>query len=234
MKLLVVEDSRRLREALASGLRRLGYAVDTAEDGETGWLLAISGNYDVVILDLMLPKLDGLSVLRRLRERGNNVNVLILTAKDAVPDRVAGLRTGADDYLPKPFAFEELVARVEALVRRKHGTKNPRIVVGDLVVDTAARSVSLRGQQVNLTAREYAILEYLAIHRGRVVTKRQLEDAVYDERVEVGSNVIESAISILRRKIDRPGAPSFIQTRRGFGYVLIAPEEAASVQESVT
>ena len=118
-------------------------------------------------------------------------------------------------------------------MRRKHGTKNPRIVVGDLVVDTAARSVSLRGQQVNLTAREYAILEYLAIHRGRVVTKRQLEDAVYDERVEVGSNVIESAISILRRKIDRPGAPSFIQTRRGFGYVLIAPEEADSVWESV-
>ncbi|AXA36054.1 MAG: DNA-binding response regulator [Candidatus Hydrogenedentota bacterium] len=233
MKLLVVEDSRRLREALASGLRRVGYAVDTAEDGETGWLLAVSGNYDVVILDLMLPKLDGLTVLRRLRERGNNVNVLVLTAKDAVPDRVAGLRTGADDYLPKPFAFEELVARIEALVRRKHGTKNPRIVVGDLVVDTAARSVSLRGQQVNLTAREYAILEYLAIHRGRVVTKRQLEDAVYDERVEVGSNVIESAISILRRKIDRPGAPSFIQTRRGFGYVLIAPEEADSVWESV-
>ncbi|MCX7964727.1 MAG: response regulator transcription factor [Candidatus Sumerlaea chitinivorans] len=233
MKLLVVEDSRRLREALASGLRRVGYAVDTAEDGETGWLLAVSGNYDVVILDLMLPKLDGLTVLRRLRERGNNVNVLVLTAKDAVPDRVAGLRTGADDYLPKPFAFEELVARIEALVRRKHGTKNPRIVVGDLVVDTAARSVSLRGQQVNLTAREYAILEYLAIHRGRVVTKRQLEDAVYDERVEVGSNVIESAISILRRKIDRPGAPSFIQTRRGFGYVLIAPEEADSVRESV-
>ncbi len=233
MKLLVVEDSRRLREALASGLRRVGYAVDTAEDGETGWLLAVSGNYDVVILDLMLPKLDGLTVLRRLRERGNNVNVLVLTAKDAVPDRVAGLRTGADDYLPKPFAFEELVARIEALVRRKHGTKNPRIVVGDLVVDTAARSVSLRGQQVNLTAREYAILEYLAIHRGRAVTKRQLEDAVYDERVEVGSNVIESAISILRRKIDRPGAPSFIQTRRGFGYVLIAPEEADSVWESV-
>jgi DNA-binding response OmpR family regulator len=231
MKLLLIEDSRRLRTSLTTGLRRLGFAVDEAADGEEGLMLARSGNYDVVILDLMLPKLDGISVLRRLREAGSTVNVLILTAKDAVPDRVAGLRAGADDYLPKPFAFDELVARIQALTRRKHGTRNPRIEVADLVVDTTAMTVTVSGSSVTLTAREYSLIEYLALRRGQIVTRRQIEDALYDERIELGSNAVDSAICALRRKIDRPDKASLIQTRRGLGYTLSptdSPDEEPS------
>lgn len=223
MRLLLVEDSRRLQRSIATGLRRAGFAVDVAGDGEEGLALAEAGTYDVVVLDLMLPRLDGLSVLRQLRAGGRDTHVLILTARDRVEDRVTGLRAGADDFLVKPFAFEELLARVQALVRRRHGRKNPLIRVGALEIDTAARTVRRAGEPLPLTAREYAILEYLAARGGQVVTRGEIEDHVYDGRAEISSNAVDSAICALRRRIDMPGQPSLIETRRGQGYVLQEP-----------
>lgn len=226
MKILLIEDSRRLREALVTGLKRLGYTVADASDGEEGYRLASTGSYDVIVLDLMLPKMDGLTVLRRLREHKCDSNILILSARDAVEHRVEGLRSGADDYLVKPFSFNELVARIQALVRRRFGVKNPRIEVGPLVIDTSGRVVYVDGEPVTLTAREYALLEYLALHRDRVVSRLQIEEALYEDRTALASNSIESAICLLRRKIDRPGRRSLIQTRRGLGYILTAPDYA--------
>ena len=174
----------------------------------------------MIVLDLMLPKLDGLAVLDRLRSRGKNTHVLILTAKDTVADRVRGLQMGGDDYLVKPFAFEELLARIQALVRRCHSQKDPVIRVGPLEIDTSARSVTLRGSPVGLTPREYALLEYLARRQGAVVSRTEIEAHIYDDAAELMSNVVDSAVCALRRKIDVPEQPSLIQTRRGMGYVL--------------
>lgn len=232
MKLLLIEDSRRLREMLIAGMRKLGYAIDGATDGDEGIRLARTHEYDVIILDLMLPGIDGLTLLRRLRDEGNSVHVLILTAKDAVPDRVAGLRAGADDYLPKPFAFDELVARVQALARRRYGAKSPTIQLGELRIDLSARRAFRADEEVVLTGREFALLEFLALRGGRVVTRQQIEDAIYDGRVEPASNAVDSAVCVLRRKIDLPGHPSLIQTRRGLGYVLCADPLAAERSES--
>jgi DNA-binding response OmpR family regulator len=220
MRLLLVEDSQRLRESLSLGLKRLGFTLDTAADGVEGLSLASSANYDVVILDLMLPRMDGLSVLRNLRARGNDVHVLILTARDAVADRVAGLRAGADDYLVKPFAFEELLARVQALGRRKYGVKSPVIKTGSLELDLARRRVRVDGKPVLLPRREYALLECLALHRGRVVTRRAIEETLYDDVGVLESNAVDSAVCALRRLIDIPGRPSHIKTHRGLGYSL--------------
>lgn len=220
MKILIVEDSRRLRQSLTTGLKRLGYTVTEAADGEEGLRLAATRSYDVIVLDLMLPKLDGLSLLRRLRSQGCETNVLILSARDAVEHRIEGLRSGADDYLVKPFSFDELVARIEALARRKFGVRSPRIQVGPLTVDVSGRVAYVDGELVNLTAREFAILEYLAFHKDRVVSRAQLEEAIYEDRFALASNSVESAICLLRKKIDRPGRPSLIQTRRGLGYIL--------------
>jgi DNA-binding response OmpR family regulator len=222
MKLLLIEDSRRLREMLTTGLRKMGYAIDSAADGHEGLRLARSRPYDVLILDLMLPGIDGLSLLRRLRDEGNPVHVLILTAKDAVPDRVAGLRAGADDYLPKPFAFDELVARIQALTRRSHGTKSRTVHIGDLAIDLVAHRAFRGGEEIVLTGREFALLEFLALHKGHVVTRQEIEEAIYDGRVEPASNAVDSAICVLRRKMDVAGLASLIQTRRGLGYVLSA------------
>lgn len=223
MRVLLVEDSVRLQEAIGAGLREQGYAVDIAGNGEDGLWRAETGAYDVIVLDLMLPKLDGLTVLRRLRQGGGATHVLILTAKDKVEDRVRGLQEGADDYLVKPFDFLELVARIQALARRAHGVKSPRIELGGLLIDTSACTVTRRGAALALTPREYALLEYLAYHRGKVVSRSEIEQHIYDERVEPLSNVVDSAICALRRKIDTPGAPSLIQTRRGMGYILEVP-----------
>ncbi|MGI8905985.1 MAG: response regulator transcription factor [Candidatus Sumerlaeaceae bacterium] len=223
MRLLLVEDSRILRESLCEGLRRLGHAVDSAGDGEEGLWLAECNGYDVIILDLMLPKLDGLSVLRRLRRQGKTDHVLILTAKDAVPDRVAGLDAGADDYLPKPFEFDELLARIRALVRRSHDTKSPVLELSDsLSIDTVSRTALYRGEPLPhpLTAREYALLELLALNAGKIVSRTEIEQKIYDERAEPMSNVVDVAICTLRRKIDVEGSPSLIVTRRGMGYLL--------------
>jgi DNA-binding response OmpR family regulator len=223
VRLLLVEDSQRLQRSLGLGLRRLGYAVDIAGDGQEGLAQAESNEYDVIILDLMLPKLDGLQVLKQLRDGGNDAHVLILTARDTVDDRVRGLQAGADDFLVKPFAFAELLARVQALVRRRHGRKNPRLVVGALEIDTAARTVARGGQPVALTPREYALLEYLAARPGQVVTRGELEEHLYEGRIEVASNAVDSAVCALRRRLDPPGQSSFIETRRGLGYVLREP-----------
>lgn len=182
--------------------------------------------YDVILLDLMLPKMDGLTVLQHLRREANGAHVLILTAKDAVPDRVAGLQAGADDYLAKPFSFDELVARIQALVRRKYGSKSAEIRIGDLVVNTGGRRALRDGQEVVLTGREYALLEYLALRRGQVVSRQQIEEAIYDGRHEsLASNAVDSAICVLRKKIDAAGQSSLIQTRRGVGYVLTDEEQ---------
>jgi DNA-binding response OmpR family regulator len=220
MRLLLVEDSERLQRSLGTGLRRAGYAVDVTDSGTDGLWRATSTDYDVIVLDIMLPGLDGLSVLRQLRERGRDTHVLLLTANDTVDDRVTGLRAGADDYLVKPFAFDELLARVEALARRRSGRKAPLLRVADLEIDTAARTVRCRGEAVPLLPREFALLEFLATRAGQVVTRTDIEAHIYDDRSEPMSNVVDSAVCALRRKIDRPGEPSLIVTRRRVGYVL--------------
>ena len=182
--------------------------------------MAASNEYDVVVLDLMLPGLDGLTVLRRLREQGRGTHVLILTARDAVDDRVRGLREGADDYLVKPFALEELLARVQALCRRSYQRKNPRIEIDDLSIDTGTRTARRRGQPIELTAREFTLLEYLALRQGQVVSRTEIEAHLYPDSAELMSNVVDSAICTLRKKITPPGSAPLIHTRRGMGYVL--------------
>ena len=227
MRILIVEDSRRLRQSLEAGLRRSGYAIDSAADGEEGYAAARSGKYDVIILDLMLPKLTGLEVLQRLKQNKVDSHILILTAKDAVEDRVLGLQSGADDYMVKPFSFDEMVARVQALTRRRHAVRDPEISIGWLHLNLAARTVHREDEPVILTAREYAILEYLAMRRGHVVTRMEIEERIYDGRLEPASNVIDSAVCALRKKIDMPDTPSsesLIRTRRNLGYVLDTAE----------
>ncbi|MCA9687801.1 MAG: response regulator transcription factor, partial [Myxococcales bacterium] len=182
---------------------RCGYAIDVAGDGVDGLRQARRGVYDVIVLDLNLPELDGLSVLRTLREEGDQTHVLILTARGRVDDRVTGLRSGADDYLGKPFAFDELVARIEALVRRDYGTKNPAITIGPLVVDTGARTVVRDGAAVTLARREYALLEYLAHRKGQVVDRREIEDHLYGDAEFPMSNAVDRLVCGLRKKIER-------------------------------
>ncbi|HEY7089914.1 MAG TPA: response regulator transcription factor [Tepidisphaeraceae bacterium] len=220
MRVLLVEDSERLRRSVSDGLRRSGFAVDTAGDGEVGLYHARSGVYDVIVLDIMLPRVDGLTLLKKMRQEGKDTHVLLLTARDTVHDRVVGLRAGADDYLVKPFAFDELVARVEALARRQHGTKHPMIRVGTLEIDLAAKTVTRGGVKIVLPPREYSLLEFLALRRGQVVSRTEIESHIYDMGADLMSNVVDSAVCALRRRIDAPEGPSFIQTRRGMGYVL--------------
>ncbi len=215
MKLLLIEDSRRLRNSLVPGLRKAGYSVDATGDGSEGLWLAESNDYDVIILDLMLPTLDGLTLLQRLR-RAKDTHVLILTARDTVQDRVQGLQAGADDYLVKPFAFEELLARVQALCRRNYRHKTNHLVIGPLEIDLAKRSARCDGAPVELSAREFMLLEYLALRRGELVNRTEIEEHIYDDLVEPMSNVVDSAICILRKKLKHP----LIHTRRGLGYIL--------------
>lgn len=227
MRLLVIEDSAELRQPLVAGLGRSGYAVDEAVDGKTGLWMAQSAAYDLIVLDLMLPKLDGLSLLKQLRatdSTASTTRVLALTAKDSVDDRITGLKTGADDYLIKPFSFDELVARIEALLRRERRIASAEIQIEGLRIDTRSRSVWRDQETINLTPREYAILEFLVRSRGRVISRAQIEERVYDGSVELMSNVVDSAVCALRRKIDLPDQPSLIQTRRGAGYLIAATE----------
>ncbi|MGB2823327.1 MAG: response regulator transcription factor [Phycisphaerae bacterium] len=220
MKLLLIEDYLPLQRSIAKGLREAGFAVDATADGEEALWFAESGEYDVAVLDLMLPKVDGLTILGRLRKKGNPVPVLILTARDTVKDRVRGLDLGADDYLVKPFAFEELLARVRALVRRKYRKRSPVVQVGDLLVDTTGRTVRRGKRDVSLTAREYALLEFLALRAGQVVTRTEINEHIYDFDGEPDSNVIDVYIGHLRRRLEEGGLPRLIHTRRGLGYVL--------------
>ena len=220
MRVLVVEDYALLRDSLARGLRELGYAVDATGDGTEGLWYAENHPYDAVILDIMLPGKNGLAVLRELRAAGRAVPVLLLTAKDGVADRVAGLAAGADDYLVKPFAFDELAARVRALVRRGYDRRDPVIRIADLEIDTLARSVRRGDDAIALSAREYALLEYLATRADQIVTREERWGHVYDAAAEPESNVVDVYISHLRRKIDDGRAKKLIHTRRGQGYVL--------------
>lgn len=220
MKVLVVEDSERLRRSLVEGLARTGFAVDSAADGEEGLDFAMAYEHDVIVLDLMLPKLSGLELLEKLRDAGRQTHVLILSAKDQVQDRVKGLEIGADDYLIKPFSFDELCARIQALIRRRYMEKRPRIEVNDLVINTAGKLVTKNGERIHLTPSEYSLLEYLCLRRGMVVSQAQLVDHLHHSDSEVGSNVIEVLISGLRRKIHHPGQPPIVRTRRGFGYIV--------------
>lgn len=221
MRVLVVEDSRRLRENIGLALRKSGYAVDVAPDGNDGLWMAQSHRYDAVILDIMLPGLDGLSVLRQLRKEGNDTPILFLTARDTIHDRVAGLRSGADDYIVKPFELEELLARVESLCRRSYQKASPVIRVYDLALDTSAKSVRRGGRLVDLTAREYALIEYLALRHGHVVSRTEIEEHIYDDQVSPMSNVVDSTVCSLRKKIAvTPDSRPLIHTRRGQGYVL--------------
>jgi DNA-binding response OmpR family regulator len=220
MRLLIVEDQERLLTWLQKGLREAGYVVDTAADGKQGLWLAQNNAYDAMVLDLMLPEMDGLTVLRRLREQGRETQVLILTAKDTVADRVNGLDAGADDYLVKPFAFEELLARVRALVRRGYRQHSPMIEIGELRIDTARQQVSQRGRKIELRPMEYKLLEYLARRVGEPVSRTEIWEHLYDFNSQTVSNVVEVYVASLRRKLDLPGEESLIQTRRGRGYVL--------------
>ncbi|MCZ6598056.1 MAG: response regulator transcription factor [Planctomycetota bacterium] len=220
MRILLIEDSRKLLDSLRLGLTKSGYEVDTAADGETGLRMARGGAYDVVVLDLMLPGLPGLDVLRRLRENGSDVHVLVLTALDAVEDRVRGLRAGADDYLAKPFSFDELLARLQALTRRQFGVKTPLLRIGDLEIDTAGRVVRRGAAMVSLTHREYRLLEYLAFRRGETVSRMEIEEHLYGTRSMPLSNVVDSAICSIRTKLKRHGEMPLIHTRPRLGYVL--------------
>lgn len=220
MRLLLVEDYPPLVRSIRQGLHEAGYGVDVATDGEAGLSLASTVAYDVIILDLLLPKLDGYAVLERLRSAHSSAGVIILTARDAVPDRVRGLDLGADDYLLKPFAFEELLARIRALIRRQHGRSQRVLSVGDLDIDTSSRTVKRGSRPIALSAREYALLEYLAARRGQTVTRSEIWDHVYDFASEPSSNVIDVYIGYLRRKIDQDSCVKLIRTRRGLGYVL--------------
>jgi DNA-binding response OmpR family regulator len=223
VKVLLIEDSERLRRALGVGLRKHGFTVDVAGDGGVGFWLATTNVYDVIVLDLMLPGMDGLTLLRRLRASGKenaSSHVLVLTAKDTIDDRVHGLQCGADDYLVKPFAFDELVARVQSLVRRRHNAKSSVIKLGRLALDTLSRTLRVADVPVELSPRDYTLLHYLMLRRGQIASREEIEAQLYDESVEVMSNVVDAAVYALRKKIELPGGPPLIQTRRGMGYVL--------------
>lgn len=222
MRLLVVEDDTRVRSFIQRGLTEAGFAVDSASDGVEGLSLALLNPYDAIVLDLMLPGRDGLAVLRELRAAGRAVPVLVLTARDELEDRVRGLETGADDYLVKPFAFAELLARIRALLRR--GTARASVIeVDDLRIDLAARRVERAGNKIDLTPKEFALLEYLAHHAGEVVTRTMISEHVWDMNFDSFSNVIDVYVRYLRRKVDAPFERKLIHTRRGVGYVL-SPE----------
>ena len=223
MRILVVEDEKRLAEVIKKGLVEEGYSVDVAYDGAEGQYMAESASYDLVILDIMLPKKDGVTICQELRIRGINTPILLLTAKDSVEDRVKGLDSGADDYLVKPFAFSELVARVRALLRREALSKASKLQVGNLVMDTLTREVWRGDKKIELTAKEYAILEYFMRHPNMVVTRTMLMEKVWDYDFEGISNVIDVYIRRLRLKLDEEGAESIIETVRGAGYSLREP-----------
>ncbi|MEW6746234.1 MAG: response regulator transcription factor [Planctomycetota bacterium] len=223
MRILLVEDSKILATSLRAGLRKLGHGVDVVEDGKRGLSYARLNPYDLLVLDRRLPELDGLSLLRELRAAGIETPVLFLTAMDAVQDRVEGLRAGADDYLVKPFAFDEFVARVEALSRRRRSSGDPVVSVGALAIDTSARTVTWEGRPVDLPAREYSLLAFLASRRGETVSHIEIGDHLYDESTLPMSNAVASAISSLRAKLKEAGAGDLIRTRRGLGYVLDQP-----------
>lgn len=227
IKILVVEDEDAIASVLVRGLEEAGYAVTVASDGKTGLELAQARPYHLIILDLMLPGLNGMQVCRELREGRNPVPILMLTARDAVDDRVKGLETGADDYLPKPFEFKELLARVRALLRRDKLHKTRHIAVADLEIDTAAHRVSRAGKEVHLSPREYDLLEALASQEGRVLTREMIQDRVWMSE-DAFSNTVDVYIGLLRKKVDAGHDRKLIRTVHGVGYSLRADGESDS------
>jgi len=220
MRVLLVEDHKPIAKAIRQGLEEEGFAVDLAIDGEEADVKARGTDYNVIVLDLMLPKIDGLTLLHRWRRDGVKTHVLVLTARGDTQDKVTGLDAGADDYLGKPFQFAELLARVRALIRREHHVKDPILRIHDLEIDTAARTVRRAGHAIPLTPREYSLLEFLAYHRGKVATRTMIWDHLYDEQDESTSNVVDVYIRYLRNKIDKGFDPPLILTRWGEGYLL--------------
>ncbi len=226
MRVLLVEDYKPLVRALRQGLEEEGFAVDVAYDGEEGDFKANSSEYDAIVLDIMLPKEDGISLLQRWRRKGMQTHVLMLTARGSLEDKVRGLDVGADDYLTKPFELEELLARLRALIRRGHQAKDPVLRIHDLEIDTAARMVKRAGQAIHLTPREYSLLHFLAYHHGKVVSRAMIWEHLYDEHDENTSNVVDVYIRYLRNKIDKGFDPPLIMTRWGEGYQLRGDEES--------
>lgn len=223
MKLLVIEDDATIADFVAEGFRQSGSAVIVAGDGESGLATARLGGFDAAVVDIMLPKMDGLEVIRRLRALGNRLPVIVLSARGSVDAKIAGLEAGGDDYLAKPFSVAELIARVQALVRRATRAVEPTVLtVGDLELDLVTHRVARGGERIDLQPLEYQLLEYLMRNQGRVVTKAVIMDRVWDYRFNPHTNVVESRICHLREKIDREGAPKLIHTIRGFGYVCEA------------
>jgi heavy metal response regulator len=220
MRLLIVEDEKKMADSLKRGLEEEGYAVDIAYDGETGLFQAQTNAYDVIILDIMVPKPDGLEICRILREQKISIPVLLLTAHDSVEMKVKGLDTGADDYLTKPFAFAELIARIRALSRRSRSEVALHLQIADLTLDPLTRRVSRSGKEIVLTAKEYALLECFMRHPNQVLSRTILSEKVWDENFDAFTNVIDVYVNYLRNKIDRDFEPKLIQTIRGAGYVM--------------
>ena len=220
MRLLLVEDEARIAHFVAKGLREESYAVDVVGNGKDALYQTEINDYDVVILDVMIPGLDGFATCRAIRAQGKRIPILMLTARDGVEDRITGLDAGADDYLTKPFEFGELLARLRALLRRPKELRSLQIVVDDLVLDTASQTVKRGSRAISLTAKEYALLEFLARNAGRVIGRAEIAEHVWDESFDPFSNLIEVYINRLRRKIDECGGKPLLQTRRGSGYVF--------------
>ncbi len=221
MRVLVVEDDKKIASFVSKGLREAGFAVDAAGDGVDGLHLALTEPYDAAVVDIMLPGLDGLSLIERLREKNIKIPVLILSAKRTVDDRVRGLQTGGDDYMTKPFSFSELLARIQALIRRASQTSDPSSLrAGDLAIDLLSRQASREGQPITLPSREFSLLEYLMRNKGRIISKTSILEHVYDYSFDPQTHVVDVLVCRLRNKVDRDFQPKMIHTVRGMGYVL--------------
>jgi DNA-binding response OmpR family regulator len=220
MKILIIEDEKNLVEILKKGLEENSFAVDFSLEGEEGLYMAETFPYDAIILDIMLPKVDGLTVLDKLRKRKIDIPVILLTARGEVEDKVKGLNLGADDYIVKPFEFSELLARLRATIRRNKGQASPLIIIEDLVIDTNSRTVKRTDNEIKLSAREYSILEYLAMNKGKIISRTEIIDHIYDIDFDLDSNVIDVYINYLRNKIDKDYGKKLIHTIRGAGYIL--------------
>ena len=220
MRILVIEDEKKIADFIKRGLKEEGYAVDAAYDGEEGYFLAKTNEHDLIVLDIMLPKMDGITLCRKLREMKISAPILMLTAKGTVKDKVAGLDAGADDYLAKPFAFEEFLARIRAILRKKDLPGSTKLIAEDLELDLLTHKVARANKEISLTSREYALLEYLMRNPGTVITRTMISEHVWDINFDTFTNVIDVYISYLRDKIDRGHAKKLIHTMRGRGYIL--------------
>jgi two component transcriptional regulator, winged helix family len=220
MKILLAEDEVDLNNVVTRYLKKNGYSVDSVLDGEEALDYLEYSEYDLVILDIMMPKVDGFEVIKKLRDKGNHTSVLMLTARDSADDKVKGLDLGADDYIVKPFDFNELLARIRAVVRRKYGNSSNKLVIGDLILDTSEKSVTRAGKQIELTGKEYEVLEYLMQSKNRILSRDQIKEHVWDFDYEGDSNIIDVLIKNIRKKIDIEAGKQIIYTKRGLGYVI--------------